>query len=232
MRVLLACPTYRLEPETVDGILRQEWPAYDVLFTLDNPYPETDRGRANVLHNYEKARSAALDGGYDAMMVIESDIIAPRDAIRKLAALESDVAYGLYVYQRGEPYPVNVLRYVVGPEPDQPLTNWPPEYRRAWDKGQVLCTGGGLGCVLIRRHVLEQIPFRNGDGGHCDFAFTRDVHKAGFRMMADMSVRCGHKARNGVILWPTRDGHDTEVGTLVGRYGVLDHDPIETRMAL
>lgn len=207
MKVLLFCPTYRFEPETREAIFSQEWDgALDFLFTRDNPHPQGDGGRANILHNYQKGRAVFLRGDWDAMFVVESDIIPPDDALLKLAATGADVAYGLYLYRRGWPRHVNVYRHVTGPYPDQPLSLFADEYRQAWGR-VVKCSGAGLGCVLIRRVVLERVAFRSdGDKSHCDSAFTRDVWRAGFGMKADMTVICGHKLPDGTILYPVLDG--------------------------
>ena len=67
-----------------------------------------------------------------------------------------------------------------------------------------LLSFAGLGCILIRRKVLEAIDFRMVDqnGGHCDSWFTDDAYHAGYTQMADMSVICAHKDEHGDILWP------------------------------
>ena len=68
--------------------------------------------------------------------------------------------------------------------------------------GTTPCTGGGLGCALIRRHVLEEIEFRRPGAAWCDSYFNRDVMRAGLQQVADMGVVCGHKNEKGVVLWP------------------------------
>lgn len=230
MRVLGFCPTYRVEPETVAALIAQEWHgAYDVLFTRDNPHPSDDRGRANILHNYQKGRRAFLDGGYDALFIVESDILPPSDALEKLAACDSDLAYGLYLFRNHEPlgsFTCNVYRYTGGPYPDQPLTTFFDEYREAWGK-VIPCSGSGLGCVLIQREVLVSTDFR-GSNAHCDTAFTDDVWRAGYSMKADMSVVCGHKFPSGAVVWPAPEPmqETTTQGTVTGYRGITDSDPV------
>jgi len=77
---------------------------------------------------------------------------------------------------------------------------WPA----ALEQGIVECSGGGLGCVLIKRHVLEAVPFKPVDGlsGHCDWIWTEDVYRAGYSMKADTAVICGHKDVDGTVLYP------------------------------
>jgi hypothetical protein len=40
------------------------------------------------------------------------------------------------------------------------------------------------------------------DRGYFDNEWLYKVHRAGYKMMADMSVICGHKSADGQVLWP------------------------------
>jgi hypothetical protein len=143
------------------------------------------------------------------MLVIESDIIPPPDALLRLAELDCDVAYGAYVFRKSPV--VNIFeRYYadiagkVAANIGESLT-----VRGKWEwalkKEVIPCSGAGLGCTLIKRHVLEAVEFRTTRGGsavHCDSWFTNDVYDRGYSMMADTRVLCGHKTEEGEILWP------------------------------
>lgn len=204
--VLVFTPIYRLEPETVQAIFAMEWNgAISYLFQKDNPYKPTGMGgRKNHLHQYERGQEVFLAGRYDAMLVIESDIIPPVDALKKLAALDADIAYGVYRFRVSNV--VNIFeRYA--PEArniGESLSIHPHKLYRAIQRGVTPCSGAGLGCVLIKRQVLEEVKFRRVDSmsPHCDTWFTSDAYHAGYEMMADMSVICGHKNEFGEVLWP------------------------------
>lgn len=208
--VLVFTPVYRLEPETVDAIFALEWDGpISFLFQRDNPHPGTGRetGVRNHLHQYRRGREAFLQGRYDAMLTIESDIIPPPDTLKRLAALDADVAYGAYVFRNS---PVLNLFHVYAMPPAQRARNvgkslsitggWPPK------QDVIDVSGAGLGCTLIKRHVLEAIDFRTlqtlSPGAHCDSWFTADVWKRGYTMKADTRVVCGHKREDGEVLWP------------------------------
>lgn len=234
-RILGYCPTYRLEPETAAALLGQQWTGgYDVLFGRDNPYPVDDGGRANILRQYNHARDIMLQGRYDALFIVECDVIPPKDALERLAVLPADIAYGEYLFRRpyrqsfdGDLlYNVNVQRHVIGPYPDESMSLHEDEWYETFGK-VCRCTGSGLGIVLIWRQVLEKIQFAYGDNSHCDTRFTQDAHQAGYTMMADRSVRCGHKQPDGTILWPANQpGYALMThGITEGYRGELKDDP-------
>jgi hypothetical protein len=139
------------------------------------------------------------------MLTIESDMLPPPDAIERLAAVDADVALGLYLFRHGPPFVLNALRREGLRNPGQSLTLFPGQLAAAWKEGIVETGGAGLGCTFIRRHVLEKIDFRNAHGGHCDWHFTADCLRAGFTHKVDFGVMCGHKRPDGMILWPDRD---------------------------
>jgi hypothetical protein len=198
-------PVYRLEPETVAAVLALEWAGPIAwVFQRDNPGGEA---RVNILHQYQQGRRRFLDGDADALLVVESDIIPPPDALVRLAALGADVAYGVYRFRQSNV--VNIFeRY-----PDKGGT--PPrnegeslslhraKLRAARQAGVIPCSGAGLGCALIARRVLERLDFRLEETAHCDTYFNRDVLRAGFTQQADLGVVCGHKDEHGQVLWPS-----------------------------
>ena len=202
MRIMVFTPYGdRLEPETVEAVLGLDYEGQTTaVFQWAQPTGDSKR---DILRQYQTGREAFLGGGYDALLVIESDIIPPPDTLKKLIALDTDCAYGVYMFRHGNPI-INIAHRYEGQAANrgEPLDLRPEILAEAIEQVQYHCTGGGLGCVLIKRHVLEAIEFRNGNGGHCDTHFNNDVHRLGFDMWADMSVICGHKRPDGEILYP------------------------------
>lgn len=209
LNVLVFCPTARVEPETVRAIFEQDYRgAYDLLFSRDNPYghEDLDDDYNNILYNYRKMRRVLLAENYDAVWVIESDVLPPRDALRKLLAVEGDTAGGLYALRHGMPVP-NVFPPGEDAGPNRWMT-WEAVGER-W--GQVIETAGTcLGCVVIWRRVLEDIDFRHAHAAAPDVGLMQDVRAAGWRQMGDLSVVCGHKRPDGMVLWPTANGVEYE----------------------
>jgi len=157
--------------------------------------PDRD-GRVNVVNAYNAGRDLCLAGQWDALLCIENDILPPRHALQRLAAVEADVVYSLYCY-RWPGHTWNVSRN------GSHLNTNPNLARLAWGKVSE-AEGYGLGCTLIHRRVLETIAFRlvEGDALHCDSHFAEDVAAAGFRQAADLGVRCGHIVNPYRIVWP------------------------------
>lgn len=207
--VMVFTPILRLEPATVRALcLMESAGPLTVVLQRDNP---AGKPYEDHLHQYQRGRRLFLVGGYDAMLVIESDIIPPQDTLQRLAALGVDVAYGSYLF-RGDGQPVtNILeRYYSRPETrHKPARNIGEPlserglYQAAVRQGVIDCSGSGLGCILIKRNVVEAVPFeRPPAGGFFDMAWTEAVYRAGYRMKADMSVKCGHVNKDGSVLWP------------------------------
>ncbi len=199
-------PNYpRLWGRTVQSIFRLEHDGpLDWLFVAnDNPH---ERPYDNITHNYERARRAALEGGYDFLLTIESDMVVPPGAIDQLLACDADVAYGLYVFRHGRrtwsAYTTLEERHGVS------LSEDAPRARREW--GKVIDVAGvGLGCALISRKVLRTIDFRMGDNDRVsnDWQFALNLQEAGYSQRAHLGVVCGHHSYKPwpQIIWPDPD---------------------------
>jgi hypothetical protein len=195
MRVLLFTPCERLEPETLAAIFALHYDGpLDRMFTHDNP----DRVQIyeNIIYNYRKAQRIFLAEQYDALLIVENDIIPPPDALEKLLAVEADIAYGVYALRRGIPQ-LNVRH----PQTHKAWSQHKAEWREKF--GQVIDIAGiGFGCTLIHRNVLETLELRATNGGDGDTQLANDARAYGFTQKADTTVLCGHKRPDGVILWP------------------------------
>jgi hypothetical protein len=190
----------RLEPETVRAVFRLEYDG--PLSIVFQHTPQTGNAHEDILAQYQLGRDIFLASNADYLLIVESDIIPPRDTITKLMALGADAAYGVYVF-RNTPV-VNIFEKYSPTAKNQgsSLSLSPHKLRRAVKAQRTECTGAGLGCVLIKRHVLKLIDFRLAPSAHCDTWFNRDIFHQKMTQMADMSVVCGHKRADGVILWP------------------------------
>ncbi len=194
MRILIFTPVQRLYLNTLVAIHQFEWdePLTWVQWR-DNPSQD---GRSNIVEAYNAARNILLRGMWDAMLTIEHDIIPPKTTIKKLVATGADLAYGLYCY-RWPGHTWNAFAEGKHLSLDRDIA------RRVWGTVTTV-TGYGLGCTLIRRHVLEALSFRieSDDSLHCDSHFCNDARECGFTQACDLSVRCGHVVNDYRIVWP------------------------------
>lgn len=186
-------PTVQLFGRTNQSIFRQDYPVIDYWFSKgDNPIFDNN-GRGNIAHNYNKARKWALDQGYDALMTVEADMIIPSYALTRLLATGAPVAYGLYCFKATSTWSAFTELTM---DNGRSLRKDPERAKEAWGK-VIEVAGVGHGCTLIRREVLEAIPFRTDESRphvHNDWCFAYDCQQAGFRQVCDLSVVCGHIA--------------------------------------
>ena len=191
---------------TNESIFRQDYEPLDIWFSKgDNPFFDSN-GRHNIAHNYEKARRWVIANDYDYLFTVEADMVIPPDALSKLLALDTDVAYGLYCFR-------NTSTWSAWTELDmehgRSIRKDPQEAKAAWGK-VIPVAGVGFGCTLIRRNVLEQVTMHTDErypSVHNDWVFAYDVQQAGFEQLCDLSVVCGHISMTPVprVIWPDPD---------------------------
>lgn len=208
-RILVYCPlnpvTPRIYARTLTSLFRMAWDGpIDYVFGRDDHEPLMDF-YPELTRKYNDGREMALQGGYDALLTVEADMIVPPLTLKRLTALDTDVAYGLYCSRHGR------YQWLAFTELEETRgVSLAEDHERAvtaW--GQAVETAGvGLGCTLIWRHVLEQIPFRvEPHGSANDWYFSLDLLKHGFRQMHDLGVVCGHISGQPtpMIIWPDPD---------------------------
>lgn len=225
MRVLCAIPTAdRLFDDAMRTVFAQRDTGESAvdLFLPWTGYGDGARdSREIILDKYTAARRVALEGGYDALWCVESDMLIPPDALARLLATEAEVAYSLYCFRR-PPWEWSAF---IGMDTESmlgyALSGLPDRARRAIHEREVLETDGvAFGCTLIRRETLERVPFalhtekQHGAGtdaahySHCDWYFALDCVDRGIRQVIDCGVVCGHITPHPApsVLWPADHG--------------------------
>lgn len=232
MRVLIYTPkhpTYGIRLQTVEAVHAMlAATAEEADWWLDDGVHEHPKAYQNIAANYNAARARVLEEGYDALLTIEADMIPPRDAIDRLLATGADVAYGLYIFRQGKQWSayekLGLFRAIS-------ISRREEMARATW--GSVVDVAGlGMGCTLIRRHVLAALHFRLYEGEESDWIrqhyepvarryrirldgprymmandwiFAMDAAHAGYRQVCDTSVVCGH-VDGDTVLWPDPAG--------------------------
>ena len=192
LSLLLFTPTYAngLRPETVASIVGQQtrhWLTWKI--GRLNPYPGRDM--RNVLAQYNYARDLCLSGPYDALLTVEHDMVIPPDAVDKLVATPAPVVYGAYLLRHDGV--LNAWQYIGPQGMGMSLDRYPDELGRYQKEGVGRVSGVGFGCTLIRRQVLERVPFRADSANHApDMPFAFDCNRLGLTQLARFDVKCGH----------------------------------------
>lgn len=173
------------------------------IVTVDNPYPAPDP--RNVLPQYRRIREAFLQGDWNVLVLVEHDNVLPdAGAVRRLLDTPADVVYAPYRFRKGG---LSIWQYINDTSLGMPLTQHPAELAMARAAGVWRVSGAGFGCTLIRRRVVEAIPFRpDGLSMYPDIRFAQDCLRAGTVAMANMTVEVGHYTADGELLLPFRKG--------------------------
>lgn len=168
-----------------------------------NPYP--GEKMRNVVAQYQRAWQMALDGGYDALLTVEDDMVIPANAMQTLYETNAPVVYGVYMLRHGT-YTLNTWQYINNHALGMSLSLYPKELKAYIKQGWGQVCGVGWGCTLIRRHVLEQIEIRSDSTDAGDLAFARSCLGLGIKQIARFDVPCGHITPEGEILEPYKNG--------------------------
>lgn len=189
MRVLIAVPTFEtISPETFKSIYGLRGCDYLPLFDFVRGY-DCAKARNEICRE-------AIDGGYDFVLMVDSDVVLPDDALETMLDEPVDVLLGCYP-RKLSPSESELFKMGTKDFTDRYLYNEIPG-------GRFEVKGGGMGCALISVSLLREIGggwFRYveyGDGNVLseDLYFCVKVSDTGRKIFADGRVKCGHSWRS------------------------------------
>lgn len=142
---------------------------------------------ANV--NIAAARNQIVENTtMDAVFFVDPDMVIPQKAIETLAKHDLDIVSGLY-FKRHYPFFPEANKKSADGRLWEPILDYP-------DSGLMEAESVGAGCLLVKRDVLLKIgypQFEYIEGVRSeDFDFCEKARKAGYKIMVDCSVKCGH----------------------------------------
>jgi len=163
------------------------------------PYSENVKQR--LVDSRNLLREKALKGGYDYFFSLEQDVIPCKDVLKQLIKDDKDIISAYY----SKPIGATVQEKETG-KISEVVLEIPLIYlqtdggvRRACppeivNKGIIPVGAFGVGCVLIKREVLEKIKFRFEEGKPAfdDFLFCHDAKRAGYALFLDLDIRAEH----------------------------------------
>lgn len=192
LKILIAIPTFEnILPETFKSVYGLERPADTVLqFDFVKGY---DCARARNLIAKE-----ALEYGFDYVLMVDSDIILPSNALTSMLSDPKELCLGCYPRKNTDKGKVELFH--TG-QRDFVKTFTFDELGKI--EGKFRVKGGGFGCALINVALFKSLPYPwfkyveydNASVLSEDNYFCLQVSNAGHAIYADPDVVCGHSVR-------------------------------------
>ena len=221
-RILVYTPTYddMLRPETVASVEAQKFDG-ELDYEIDDRSLHAGRSMKEVCEKYRDARQMALDGGYDALLTVEHDMVIPPHAVQSLWRTQAQVVYGAYMLRHGT-HVVNLFRYENTHAVGMSMSLYPMQLRAAKRRKAVRVSGAGFGCTLFLKEALMRCPFQIFEDNPPDMAFAGDCVRANVLQVGRFDVACLHIDERGDAL-NIEDSHICRVEALQN-VTVLDVD--------
>ena len=213
MKILIAVPTYEtIYPDTFKSLWDLDKDGHEVLF-------ESVRGY-DVATARNKIASMALDLETDYVLMVDNDVVLPKDALKMLLEGAEDVNLGFYAHRGADNLyhgRTCICRLYDGD--GNAYYHYPleSEYTAEEMRGMAAARetkievhGGGMGCALIRTDVFRRteypwfdwVNYGNANRGMLseDLYFCSLCRANGIRIHSDVRVGCGHLLRH--VQWP------------------------------
>lgn len=209
MKILIAVPTFEtIYPDTFKSIYDLDKAGHECLFEFVRGY------------DCATARNAiaqkALDMGTDFVLMVDNDVVLPKDALQLLMEDVRDVCLGYYAHRDAD----NIYRgkvcvcRLLAPDGTEYF-----DYTREAEysaqemaqlaqegAGKVRIHGGGMGCALIHTSVFRKIEYPWYDWVNYrgaarsmlseDLYFCEQCKHKGIHVYTDVRVGCGHMLRH------------------------------------
>ncbi len=165
--------------------------------------PKMKSNQQYIADSQEALRLEAIRGGYDYMLMLESDIFPPLDIIERLLMHQKQVVGATYfigegsqshlmiqdIEQRG-----NLVRETINIDGGFDFVRMNGKLQKVYNIG--------FGCLMLHKSVFEKINFhcQRGIGAHSDTFFYVDLNSAKIPVFLDTSILCRHENQS----WATR----------------------------
>jgi glycosyltransferase involved in cell wall biosynthesis len=159
----------------------------------------TQRGNSSreaLAHSQNKARELFLEGDYDYLMSLESDIFPGSNIMEALVWDNKDIVTGLYTIGEKNIKTLCLFLPWKNEKTDTMGTRMlrQEEIKDYMNNGLKQVSAGGMGCCLISRYILEKIGFTYipGHPAHSDVFFFNDAQRLKYEVWVDTNLLCAH----------------------------------------
>ena len=188
MKIRIAVPTFdKIEPEVFKAIynLKTE---HDVDFDFIRGYD------CSVARN--EIGKAAQAGGYDYVLMVDSDTLIPPDTLDLMLDPPADVVLGVCPRKNTKDGKTAIVKLGSRSYHDNYYYSELPE-------GRTKVKGGGFACALVKTRVFTELDYPwfqyviNDDWSTLseDYYFCQQANLYGVEIYMDPRVRCGHLTR-------------------------------------
>lgn len=209
MNILIATPTFEnIYPDTFKSI-------YDLDAIGNNLSFEYVRGY-DCATARNRIAQIALDGNYDYVLMVDNDVVLPKDALANLLDDEKLVCLGYYAHRdidniyRGRTcicklYDEKGVKYFNYPLESEYTAE---EFIKLKQEKQykIQIHGGGMGCAFINTEVFRMlnypwydwVNYRGKNRGMLseDLYFCEECRKQKIKIFTDTRINCGHMLRH------------------------------------
>lgn len=193
MNILIGIPSKdKIDIECAISLGNLDWDGHSVTYTHSQ-----GAGVYGVAQARNNLVLQAIDGGYDKLLMVDSDMIVPEDAIIHLLDPDVPIVTGVARYKNDS----GRAPIFKGVQDSTGSDAW------VWDEipcGRFPIRSGGVACAMIDVEMLRRQIRRpwfvweeraNGTYVGEDIGFYEKIRDAGITPMADGRVKCGHIGR-------------------------------------
>ena len=212
-KILIAVPTFEtIYPDTYKSLWDLDKDGHEVLFEFVRGYDvATARNRIAV---------RAMDLETDFVLMVDNDVVLPKDALRALLEDARDVNLGYYAHRdRDNLYRGRTCICKLKDSEGKEYYHYPLESEYTAEEmhgmeesgtSKIEVHGGGMGCALIRTEVFRKtsypwydwVNYNDSNRGMLseDLYFCEQCKMCGIPIYTDSRAGCGHTLRR--IQWP------------------------------
>lgn len=148
-------------------------------------------GMSLVYTAREESVRVFLQGGYDALLFVDSDMVVPVDLLTRLIDADKDIVSAL-AFKRTPGYEPCIFKE---------CNEQDAKFYLDYPKGLIEIEGVGMACTLIKRMVFETVPqpwfFPHKVLGE-DLSFCVRARETGFKIFCDTTLICGHMTQETI----------------------------------